>query len=330
MKTEPPGGPLFLVGMPRSGTKLLRDMLNMHERLCFSAIETEFFPFWACNWRRFGAIDNPQAFERFYRRCLALPFFTYNSERGVKVDCDEWFRSCGSYTPAAVFEALMRLVLSVPPGSARIWGDKSPAYIRHVPLLLEHFPDARIIHIVRDVRDCSLSAHKAWGKSLLRTAQRWQDDVSKCQADGRLYRSRFKEIRYEDLLQDPRASLSSLCAFVNIDFDEKMLVPGNRTENKGDARGMSTVLSSNIDKYKTRMSPRTARRIEMIACTTLRSLDYPCEYSGQAVRLPQWRLRALQLMDGINLLRSTRSERGLVGALQFQLQNFRTSGNRVP
>lgn len=329
MPTEHNAGPLFLVGMPRSGTKLLRDMLNRHRCLRFSAIETEFFPFWVAQWDQFGAMDNLADFQRFYRRCLRLPFFLYNAERGIEIDCREWFRACEPYTPAAVFEALMRLVLSLPEDDPTIWGDKSPSYVSHVPLLMQQFPGAKIIHIVRDVRDCSLSAKNAWGKNMLRAAQRWQDDVSRCRDDGQRFPSAYIETRYEDLLVDPRATLSRLCSFINVDLDEKMLVPGAETENKGDARGMSAVLKSNTGKYKTRMSPRLSTRIEMIACTTLRSLDYPCDYEGQTVRLPRWRLFIFQLLDGINLLFASMSERGLKSALQFHLHYFRTSGNRV-
>lgn len=323
-------GPLFLVGMPRSGTKLLRDMLNQHGRIRFSAIETEFFPFWVAEWGRYRALESREGFEEFYRECLQLPFFVENRERGLEVDCAEWFRNCESSTPAAVFEALMRTVLSVSPqDNVTIWGDKSPSYIRHVPLLVQQFPRARIIHIVRDVRDCSLSANKAWGKNMLRAAQRWQDDVSTCREDARRNPSAFMQIRYEDLLAHPRATLAEICTFIGVEFDERMLSPSDETENKGDARGMRTLLTSNVSKYQSRMSPRTVHRIEMIACATLRSLGYPCSYTGEPVRLSPWKLRILQLADGWNLLRATMLERGLVGAFRFHRDHFRASGNRV-
>ena len=322
--------PLFLVGVPRSGTKLLRSMLMNHPQIRFSSIETEFFPYWVAHWDQFATIDRKDEFERFYRRCMRLPFFIQNAERGLAIDCGEWFRTCDAYTPAAVFEALMRCVLSVDPKDhSMIWGDKSPSYIVHVPLLLRHFPTAKIIHIVRDVRDCSLSIHKAWGKNMLRAAQRWQDDVAKCREDGRQVLSAYMEIRFEDLLAEPRAALERICAFVGVNLDEKMLTPGAAIENLGDAKGISTLLTSNVGKYQSRMSPGIVTKIEMIACATLRELNYPCTYTGEPVRLSKWRMRVLQIVDGLNLLRASIVERGFIGSVRFHFEYFRTSGNRV-
>ena len=324
-------GPLFLVGMPRSGTKLLRDMLNQGKRIRFSPIETEFLPFWVSHWGEFPNPATRAGFERFHRQCAQLPFFVANAERGVEVDSEEWFRACKAYTPSAVFEGLMRTMLGIAPEDTEtIWGDKSPSYIAHLPLLAREFPAARFVHIVRDVRDCSLSAHKAWGKSLLRAAQRWQDDVSKCRADGRaLGAGKYMELRYEDLLADPRGALGRICAFIGAEMDEQMLAPVSATENKGDAKGMSELLTSNVRKYESRLSADVVRKIEAIACETLRSLDYPCSYTGKQVRLTRSKLRLLQLLDGFNLLRATARERGLLGAMRFHREYFRVSGNRL-
>lgn len=323
-------GPLFLVGMPRSGTKMLRDMLNHHPQLRFSAIETEFFPYWVSQWGRYGAIQNKQGFDRFYRDCLRLPFLVENSKRGIQIDCNEWYRSCKAFTPAAVFEALMRCVLAIPPAdSTTIWGDKSPSYVRHVPLLVQHFPGARVIHIVRDVRDYCLSIRRAWGKNMLRAAQRWQDDVSKCRNDGSEIPDAYLEIRFEDLLTNPAEVLGRASAFIGLEFDDRMLQPGAQTENLGDAKGMDGVLRSNWGKYRSRMHPATIARIERIACATLRDLSYECKYQGEPTRVPAWKLRALQLADGMNLLRASMADHGLVGALRERARMFRTSSTRM-
>jgi Sulfotransferase family len=323
-------GPLFLVGMPRSGTKLLRDMLNQGERIRFSPIETEFLPFWVRHWDQFADLETRSGFDRFYRRCTQLPFFVENAERGIEVGCEEWFLACKDFTPSAVFEALMRTILGVATDSDEIWGDKSPSYISHLPLLAREFPEAKFVHIVRDVRDCSLSAHRAWGKSLLRAAQRWQDDVSKCRADGsNLAAGRYVELRYEDLLADPRGTLGSICAFIGVALEEQMLAPVSGTEDKGDAKGMSALLTSNVRKYESRLAPDVVRRIESIACETLRDLNYPCLYGGQPVRLTRPKLRLLQLLDGLNLVRAAARERGVLGAMRFHREYFRVSGNRL-
>jgi hypothetical protein len=330
MKAERFTGPLFLVGMPRSGTKLLRNMLNQHSGVRFSEIETEFFPLWVARWSQYGPIESQDGFDRFYRESLQLSFFVENAKRGIAVDREEWYRNCRAFTPASVYEALIRCILSIAPqDDTTIWGDKSPSYLRHVPLLIRQFPGARIIHIVRDVRDYSLSIRNAWGKSMLRAAQRWQDDVSKCRNNGSEIPTAYMEVRFEDLLTNPAEVLGRTSAFIGLEFDHRMLQPGAQTENLGDAKGMDGVLQSNWGKYRSRMHPGTVAKIEGIACATLRDLGYECKYQGEPTRVPAWKLRAFQLADGINLLRTSMADHGLVGALRERARLFRTSSTRM-
>lgn len=330
LEPEPFVGPLFLVGMPRSGTKLLRGMLGQHRRIRFSDVETEFFPYWVANWHQFTPLENRQRFDHFYLHCMKLPFFIQNAERGIVIARDEWFSRCQEFTPPAVFDAMMRIVLAIEPHDrTTIWGDKSPSYITHVPLLLEHFPEARVVHIVRDVRDYCLSIHKAWGKSMIRAAHRWQEDVSKCRSAGKYFSRSYMEIRFEDILLDPITSLIGVCRFIGLEFEEEMLKLESTVENIGDAKGSTSVLSNNAGKYKGSMGQETVSQIEVLACTNLREMGYPCAYNGRQMRLNSWRLRMLQLADGLGLLKATVAERGIIGAIKFQIDYFRTSGNRT-
>lgn len=322
-------GPLFLVGMPRSGTKMLRGMLEQNPRIRFSPIESEFFPYWVAEWRRIGPTNTTETFDRFYKQCQKLPFFIQNAERGIEIENEEWRSRCKSFEPRDIFEALIRTVLNLSNcDNACIWGDKSPSYIRHVPLLFDQFPNARIIHIIRDVRDCVSSINEAWGKSRLRAAQRWQDDVTKCHNDGQRFSEKFLEVRYEDILANPRSLLTNICAFVGVDFNEQMLKPGTSIEPKMKAKGIDSVLASNVGNYRSNMSPRLIRKIEKIACPSLRRIGYSCSYLGPHARLNRWTMRVLHLSDGVCLLRATVAERGLFGALCFHLSYFWTSGNK--
>jgi hypothetical protein len=315
--------------MPRSGTKLLRGMLNEHPQIRFSDIETEFLPYWVSRWPQLMPSLGPEQFRRFYSGSLKLPFFVQLAERGLQVDSSEWFEACESLTPAGVFEGLMRCCLAIPRSNRSIiWGDKSPSYIRHIALLRAQFPSARVIHIVRDVRDYCLSIHRAWGKNILRAAQRWQDDVANAQNAGSMIGAYYTEIRYEDLLANPRPTLEALAAFAGLTFDKRMLTPGRAVEDLGAARNSRTLVRGNVDKYVTQMSPELLEAIEEIAGPTLRRLGYPCAYQGPAIRIPSWRLLMLQGLDGVNLIKSGSGRVGLTRSVKFHLAYFRSSGNR--
>ena len=59
-------GPVFIVGMPRSGTKLFRELLNNHSKLAFPPNESEILPYWSKNWHVYGDLTKFENFKRFY------------------------------------------------------------------------------------------------------------------------------------------------------------------------------------------------------------------------------------------------------------------------
>jgi len=141
-------GPIFIVGMPRSGTKLLRSLLNNHSRIALPEYETEILPYWAQHWHEYGDLTDFVRFEAFYRAARRLAFFSYwQEQQGGCVTAEQWYQACRDGSVAAVFEALVRLAANATEDT--IWGDKSPSYIRHIPLLQAIYPTAKIIHIVR-------------------------------------------------------------------------------------------------------------------------------------------------------------------------------------
>ncbi len=240
-------GPLFVVGMPRSGTKLLRDLLNQHPRVAIPRVETEFLPDWHRRWASFGDLSDRERFLSFYEEATTSPYFTYMREdEGGHANAQEWFDACRGYGTAQVFEALLRLDTGTLGRDEVIWGDKSPGYIRHLPLLEQLFSGARFIHIVRDVRDYVLSMQKAWGKHPLRATQRWVDGVSRAHATGGLLgSSRYLELRYEDLLSEPEAILRRVCDFLGVAFQPTMMELDRSTENLGDTRGATAIQRGN-------------------------------------------------------------------------------------
>lgn len=324
-------GPLFLVGMPRSGTKLLRGLLTSHSKIGISKVETEFLPYLVRQWPRYGDLSSPENFHSFYSEITKLPYFIYVQYRGTIIPEEVWYEWCrGDFSAASVFEALIRHKVSMPYGVEGIWGDKSPSYIGHLPLLRQLYPNARFIHIVRDVRDYCLSIQKAWGKSPIRAAQRWVDGIEKVREDVEPFPSQYLEVKYEDLLKKPDEIVRNCCVFLGLDYEEDMLEKAhlNLTENKGDAKGYTTIKGDNTEKYKVKMSQGLQRRIEKISNVTLHSCGYESTYTGQAVRVSDFMMRMYQMLDGINLFLMRFKVRGFLSALDFEMRYFWVSGNR--
>jgi len=321
-------GPLFIVGMPRSGTKLLRGLLNEHPRIRIPSIETEFIPHWKHHWSSFGDLSNPTMFKKFYKEASKTPYFIYMKEMNKMIEERVWFEYCKNFTLQEIFEALIRHDANIDYNLKKIWGDKSPSYIRHLPLLKENFPDARFIHIIRDVRDYCLSINKAWGKNMIRAAQRWVDDVQKCKNDSKAFSQDYIELRFEDLLKNTEQELKRICHFLDLEFNQNMLSLSKPTENIGSAKGVKEIVTGNQGKYLDQMKISVQNQIECIAAPTLKSHGYAVNYSNRAHQVSRIRMLCYQIIDGINLVKSTINQRGLLGSLVFCWKSFKISGNR--
>ena len=318
-------GPLFVVGMPRSGTKLLCGLLERHPRLGVTGLETEFLPWLARRIGRFGDLRRRERFDAFHTEMLRHSYFRYQAERGRLIDAARWHAACADFSAAGVFEALVRTDAGVPRGSGRIWGDKSPSYIDDLPLLKELYPAAKVLHIVRDVRDYCLSTHKAWGKDMLRAAQRWADDVRKARRDGAGLGADYLELRYEDLLAHTEVELRRVCAFLGIEFEPAMLTLAKPSENLGDARGAAWVVAGNSGKWHA-MAPETLARVEELAGPMLLECGYALTLPSRAPRrLSGLEMRLAQLRDALHLVRADRNGWGWWRTALFHLRYFVTT-----
>jgi hypothetical protein len=211
---EASGPPFFIVGSARSGTTLLRMMLNAHPDVAVppeSRFVTEL-------WTDAAEVDAASLLEGLgaHKRFSAweLPIEEVRSALGDRARL--------SYADAidAVYRAYARTR-----GKSR-WGDKTPRYVEHIPFLSKLFPSARFVHLVRDGRNVALSyADVPFGpKTVAKAADLWARRVAQGMRDGRaLGPARYVELRYEDLVDDIEARAKELCEFLDLPFDAGML-----------------------------------------------------------------------------------------------------------
>ena len=322
-RAEPP---FFVVGNPRSGTKMLRELLNASPEMWISDIESHFIPRFTREIARFDDLAERENFRRLVDELRQTRAFWYWKKRGIWIDTDRWYGHCKSFTWAGVLEGLFHCVheLEIPnapkPWEAILWGDKTPAYMAELPLLADLFPRARFVHIVRDPRDCCMSAQNTWGNSTLRTAQEWADRVRVCRAAGQaLGPERYCELRYEDLVRDVKKGLGRVFAFLGVpvppDVGRFLRVP----ENLGAAKGKRKVVAANVQKWKTRMPPKMRRRIERLTGDLLDDLRYEREFPDLTTRrLSSARMTLYRLVDAWRQVAFRRREQGgWLGALRF-------------
>jgi len=319
-------GPLFIVGMPRSGTKLLRGLLSKHPRIRILAAETDFLSFMEEWIERHGNPVSAEVFERFAAELQAGNYFNFRHE-SKPFRWQEWRAACnGHFDVGGLFEGFARYELDAERGSGLIWADKSPAYIRHIPLIFRHFPGARIVHIVRDVRDHCVSMRKTWGKDLRRSAWRWGRDVLRAHRQCVSMPERCIELKFEQLLQNPELQMRRICLFLDLPFSSELTQLAESVEGRGDAAGRTDIVRDNFRKFETRLTPKEIAAIESLAWNAMASLGYqPLHATGQ-IQLPAMMQRLLKLKDAAHLVGAGMHRRGIGAAIRFHTAHRRMAG----
>lgn len=208
--------PVFVGACPRSGTTMLRTMLNTHPSLAMPR-ETRFLLEMYKGRKKFGDL-RVEANQR-----KAAEFIVKRKE--------SWFGRFG------VDEALaMDRLMKAPPtlgsiiGSAFMlyaeaqgkprWGDKRPTLIMYETGVFDMFPDAQFVNLVRDPRGAVASMKKLgwYDGNVGPSVELWLRCVRHANRAADRYRSdQFFELRYENLIADPEKALTDICRFYEVD-----------------------------------------------------------------------------------------------------------------
>jgi hypothetical protein len=243
----------FVVGMNRSGTTLLRMMLDAHPQLTIPP-ETHFVPDLVKVAREEAA--TPESLLKVIVAQREWGDFGLTEDELL-----DRFRAIGSPDAGdairAFFEAYAERVRKPR------WGDKTPRYVTRMRLIADALPEAHFVHVIRDGRDVALSVRDRTVKdyTVERVAQRWKEKVSKARRDAPLLKH-YVELRYEDLVLDPEGSLRKISEFVDLPYEDAML----RYHEKAERRLQEMARELPEQGGKTRLS--VERRMATHARTT--------------------------------------------------------------
>lgn len=223
----------FIVGAPRSGTTLLRRMLDSHSLVA-------------------GPHEYPligTAIEYFRTRGLeeagGFLDLIYSSPRfsawGVKREVLEAGVVEGVRSAKELVEHILDSYLAE--RSANVFVDKNIGNIASLVPLRSMFPEAKFIHIIRDGRDVALSLRdRKWNSYQFGTFPRrdirhlkggalvWLDAFELVDAFVRCYEPAYLQIKYEELAIAPEKTLARVCAFLGLDFERNMLAFHSRPD----------------------------------------------------------------------------------------------------
>lgn len=290
-------GLILVVGVGRSGTSLLQSMLGSHSAVTFPP-ETGYLRRYLPHRTiervaRSGGMDAVRAVLQDDPNLHRLPF-------GIDALLSSWPQE-GPVTDASMYDRIRELMAETT-GKPRV-GDKDPRLIEYLPLVKAHWPDAFVLHIIRDPRDVLLSKKKAaWshGHPVARHvfANRVQLQIGR-RAGPALFGDRYIEIIYEQLIADPAAILSLICDRLGLAFEPAMLefsqaarllVSAEELPWKKETLG--PLLSTNSGQWQSQLKPWESRLTELACREAMQVGGYESAPPGRA---PGWagRVKAL-------------------------------------
>ena len=274
----------FVVGAGRSGTTLLRMMLDSHSTLAIPP-ETDFAAA-AEPFRQAGATAAACAMTDSWR----WQDFNISAAEFIRRVREERPRSLGDVM--RIFYRLYAELMDKPR-----WGDKSPYYVWGMKAIDRLLPEAHFVHVIRDGRDVALSVLPLWfgPDTVAEAASDWVEIVAAARRQAPDLSS-YTEVRYEDLIGEPERILRELCDLLELGWEAAMLDYhvaarrrlasetadgsfGGRLVPREERMRIHRLIGkppqrAQIGRWRSEMSAADLRAFERIAGDTLGSLGY--------------------------------------------------------
>ncbi len=285
--SEPDPPPFFVVGSGRSGTTLLHSMITSHSAIAI-APETQLMSKAVRSAEARGVVSrgrvvDPEGLKRVLAESrYTQPLVEYLEELPVTRD-------------DALGEVLHRLFMAYARARGKLrWGEKTPHHLWYWRQLDQLFPTARFIIVVRDGRDVASSLTRSpWAAdNLLLNAYRWKVEQRQARQLMAALPARSLEVRYERLVSEPGAELGQVCAFLGVEFEDRMMSEFARAdvihehEHAWKARNREALSTKSIGRYRRDLSPDDVLQLETLLEPELRAMGYDVSGSvgGAALR----------------------------------------------
>lgn len=312
MTASTPPSHIFVVGCNRTGTSLARQVLNANSRVCLSP-ETHYL-------RRLAIAGDGRVLERLGpltedRTIVRLVDYLYADDARRKISFWQFLKKnvdrneftaallASDRTERGIFSTFMNVYARTHCGdpAGYILGEKTPTHVYSVPVLLEWYPQARIVHTVRDLRAVIVSKERKLAKpdtrdgmdkrlglprsvvrpvalpsELTHTTKAWLDAAHLDRRYRKAYPGRYLMVRFEDLVQDPGTEVERLCQFAGIQLEPAMLGEIHVAASGFQAghRGPEGFDAEAVDRWRESMNPMVERLLTWVGRRELQRLGY--------------------------------------------------------
>lgn len=293
---------IFVVGLPKTGTKLIESILEKSPGIDYKTCGETFFMGHFMHrgvrhrLKRFGdlsEVGNVRKMVDFlYSGQLKGGYWHQLSKGSSGISKETLIKQiiCSNRSHKEIYQIILATHTKVTEKTTL--GDKTPAHLYHIPTLLGWFPDAKIIHTFRDPRAILASE---WRKRtqrvpanyllvkqnnplyefmiVLHVTATWLYAVKLHRGFCKSYPRNYLMSKFEDLITNPEHSLRKLCAFLGIDFFPEMLNP--RISGSSYQRSAGTGFERQaVTRWKRYLKPWMKVWMTLITKKYLREFDY--------------------------------------------------------
>jgi protein-tyrosine sulfotransferase len=274
--------PFFIIGSGRSGNTLLRRILASHasyhippETYVLGAITKKYWQVAHMDWN--DIVPFIYSFFQFHEE-----FETFDVKNLSELVRTVQRAEQNQRSLAFIINAFYGWHAQQHGMSFERWGDKTPLNVYALKRLHKVFPKAQFIHIVRDGSDVVASYLEAGiYQSAEEAAWRWRTTVGLCRRFGEANPRSYLEVRYEDLVTEPRRTVAGICAFLGTTYDDRMLELPDNAAQLGDVprrqrhrEVLKPISADNIGKGRKALSEEQKRLVNAIIARQMAELGY--------------------------------------------------------
>ncbi|MEM7571986.1 MAG: sulfotransferase [Bacteroidota bacterium] len=285
--------PFFILGVPRSGTTLLAELLNGHSAL--------FVP------------ERSHLGRLFMARKMTLNHLQRSGayDFGASWDEIDRLRLLGGLPARKGNESILEQICSLLEQAAnsegkKYWGDKAPPFLDRMEEINLLFPGARFIHLIRDPRANAVSLRERQSMEIELAMHWWVDlNVKGVQNGVHLGDSQYLRVRFEDLLVEPQLVLQRICGFLRVPYEHQMvssLAHSKYTNRKG-GYVEKELNHDKINSWRKKVNPKIIARLERQAPRFISALGYDLDtHTEEATPLSGYRILWLSFKQNFRLL----------------------------
>lgn len=264
-------------------------MLRSHPHISLPSAESHFFvPFYNRR-NEFGDLSNKTVLKNLLTEIYHSRKIFFDTDlHGIKFNIDDIACRLLSEDRRTIPDIISGIFEMNAMGEGKLrWGDKTPYYVLHLPTILEMFPQAQIIHIIRDGRDCALSMlERRMDLQIFNTyhaAHTWNKYVSAGMEFGKYNPSVYLEIKYEEILSDPHLAMHTICDFLSEEFVESLIEFRKPKAAIKTHMLQKPIQQGNQEKWRSKMTNRQIRIFEAMAGETLKKQSYELSIENPSV-----------------------------------------------